>query len=460
MQDLWQSFGFEGNPYQSTPLRPTEEDYKLFIGREELSTYFRTQIECDQGCVVVLSGDTGVGKTSFFNVQQYLLFTGLGGFGPSLVPALELTPLTGTDSPNDLARRVTHNAVKSVETFCTQQNLKAPKQLKKISKWLSHEGAADGFSVGLSVIGSGGNVSLSFSAPPVSEATLENWRDVLSVIASEVINSLHYKGLFVVLDNAENLDNDELTRLLMTFRDTLFTTSGVWWVLIGQSGLYSLIDAADKRVSQRIQGNGINVPPLSADQLHEVVERRVKRYCSDPDGVSPISKEIHTQLYDASRGEIRFVLNTSDGLIRKIVATVRQEAMKRFSGILSPSTSKEIAATFDKLLGKKLIERQIADVISRSTLQQMTAEHMRDLRLKKKELDVLKQIGSGEARGSDNKVFGIKTMQDFSGNYLTKMFGQSLLHRRQAGRAVYYGLRGYAALAHQFGLYDDLIKGA
>lgn len=72
-QDLWESFGFSGNPYQLTPLRPVAEDYELFIGREDLGAEFRTQIECDEGCTTILSGDVGVGKTSFFNVQQYLL---------------------------------------------------------------------------------------------------------------------------------------------------------------------------------------------------------------------------------------------------------------------------------------------------------------------------------------------------------------------------------------------------
>ena len=120
MKDFWHSFGFTGNPYQSSPLLPTAEDYELFIGRDDLGAEFRTQIECNDGCVAVLSGDVGVGKTSFFNAQQYLLYTRKGGFGPPLVPALYLTPLAGNDSPRDLARRVVHNAVKSMEKFCTQ----------------------------------------------------------------------------------------------------------------------------------------------------------------------------------------------------------------------------------------------------------------------------------------------------------------------------------------------------
>lgn len=459
--DLWRSFGFSGNPYQSTPLRPVAEDYALFIGREDLGAEFRTQVECDEGCVAVIAGDVGVGKTSFLNVQQYLLFTALGAFGPRLVPALELTPLIGTDSPEVVSRRVVHNAVKSVESFCTQQGLKIPKQLKKISKWLSHAGSTAGFDFGLTILGTGGNIALAFDAPPVSQASLENWRDVLGVVASETIHTLGYNGIFAVLDNAENLENEQLTHLLMAFRDTLFMTKGVWWVVIGQSGLYSFIDAADKRVSQRIQGNGLQIPPLTADELHEAIERRIQRYRAQDDAVSPISRAVHTQLYEASRGEIRFVMNTSDSLVRKITADVRQRVLKT----IGVNTASEVVLRifqrkFDELLGDDLIKRQIPDEVARTSLREMTMQHLKDLRLRRKELQVLAQLGDGEARASDHQQFRVKTMQDFSSNYLTKMFRLNLLHRRQAGRSVYYGLRGYAALAKQFGLFEDLIAQA
>jgi hypothetical protein len=399
----------------------------------------------------VISGDVGVGKTSFFNIQQYLLYTGKGGFGPKLAPALELTTLE-TESATSLARRVTHNLVGSLEQFCQQRKLKCPSQVKKVKKWISSTKAASGFDVGMSILGSGGNFSMSFDLPPVNEATLENWKDTLRLIAAEVRETLQFDGVFAVLDNAENVDNEQLASLLMSFRDTLFTVPGVWWVLIGQSGLYSLIDASDKRVSQRIQGTGLEIKPLSVDELHAVVERRVQRFRSRKAAVSPISKELHNKLYEASRGEIRFVLKTSDALVRKTISDVRKDAVDIIGGV-----SSGLRAKFLDILGKRLVEGQIPDAMARRSLRELTYVTLRDLRLRKKEIGVLHLIADGEARASDHARFKVKTMQDFSANYLTKMFRAGLLHRRQHGRAVYYSLRGFAALAHEFKLYERLM---
>jgi len=455
--DIWSSFGFSGNPYQATPLRPTADDYNLFIGREDTGIEFRTQVESDNGCVTVISGDVGVGKTSLFNIQQYLLFTGQGGFGPRLVPALELTPLDGEDTSNSLARRVVHNAVQSLEQFCREQRLKIPKQIGKIQKWLSNKGSAAGFDFGLQILGNGGNIAMSFDAPPVSEASLENWRDVLRVIAGEVRQSLKYDGLFVALDNAENVENERLAEMLMSFRDTLFTTEGVWWVVIGQSGLYSLIDSTDKRISQRIQGTGLEIEPLSADELHAAIERRVQRFRSRPEAVSPISSEVHARLYKASRGEIRFVLKTSDALVRRIVTDIRVQASEMASPKKGGGVNKQLESLFMEILTEQLIEGQLPDAVVEMSLRELTYRALHDLRLRRKEIEVLRDIGGDEARASDHEKFRVKSMQDFSSNYLTRLFKSNLLHRRQAGRAVYYSLRGFAALAHQFGIYQRLL---
>jgi Cdc6-like AAA superfamily ATPase len=453
--ELWKGFGFSGNPYQATPLAPTEEDYGLFVGREDTGIDFRTQIEAEDGCTVVLSGDVGVGKTSLFNIQQYLLFSGKSEFGPKLVPALELTPLDMEDTPTGLARRCVHNAVQSIERFCSDQSLGCPKQITKIKKWLSHTGSAKGFDFGLQILGSGGNVAMSFDAPPVSEATLENWRDVMRAIASETKETLGYSGLFVALDNAENVENQQLAELLMSFRDTLFTVPGVWWVIIGQSGLYSLIDAADKRISQRIQGTGLEIEPLTAEELHTVIERRVRKFRAKKDAASPISREVHTRLYDASRGEIRFVLKTSDALVRRVVADLRKQAAE-----IRKAGGEKFEKIMMDLLTERLIEGQLPDELMNVSLRALSYHAINDLRLKRKELEVLRQIGGGEARASDHAQFKVKTMQDFSSNYLTKMFKSNLLNRRQAGRAVYYSLRGFAALAHEFDIWDELIESA
>jgi hypothetical protein len=76
------------------------------------------------------------------------------------------------------------------------------------------------------------------------------------------------------------------------------------------------------------------------------------------------------------------------------------------------------------------------------------------LSLKPKEKEVLTLIGEKNgARAGNYKEYGLKTMQDFSGNYLSKMHRQNLLIRFQQGRAVIYKLRGVAALAAEYKLF-------
>jgi hypothetical protein len=85
-------------------------------------------------------------------------------------------------------------------------------------------------------------------------------------------------------------------------------------------------------------------------------------------------------------------------------------------------------------------------------LKQIVFDELRGLNLKAKEKEILRGIGEkGAARARDFKEFGLKSMQDFSSNYLSKLHTQHLLVRQQEGRAVLYRLRGIAAMALEFG---------
>ena len=82
---LWSSLGFASNPYDARPWKPTPEDAELLVGREREGIEFSTILEAAPEGVCLISGPPGVGKTSFFNIQQYRLNTGLGAFGLRLL---------------------------------------------------------------------------------------------------------------------------------------------------------------------------------------------------------------------------------------------------------------------------------------------------------------------------------------------------------------------------------------
>ena len=89
MSDMWEKFGFTDNPYNAKPLQATADDLRLFQNRKREGAKFLTQMDSKDGCIVVVSGDAGIGKTSFVNIQQHILATGKAGFGPKLLPDLK-----------------------------------------------------------------------------------------------------------------------------------------------------------------------------------------------------------------------------------------------------------------------------------------------------------------------------------------------------------------------------------
>lgn len=107
-------------------------------------------------------------------------------------------------------------------------------------------------------------------------------------------------------------------------------------------------------------------------------------------------------------------------------------------------------------VAKLILKGQIAHLAAVGYLRGIVENELKGLFLKPSEKKVLEGIGKkGQARPSDFKEFSLRSMQDFSSNYLTKLYNQNLLVRRQEGRAVNYRLRGIAQLSHTFGLLTD-----
>lgn len=419
---------------------------ELLVGRKDEAVDFFTALEADSQGIYVLSGTPGVGKTSFFNIQQYRSETGEAPFGPNLLAARDLCSVYPNDSPRDIALRVVHSVFKSIEAYCSINGISMPDQAEEIGKWANREGAS-GFDIGLTIAGFGGSFGREVEVPPVSECTFEMLEDVLACLAGEVVSELDLDGMFVALDNVENLEDQVLNDLLITFRDTLFMTSNVRWVLIGQSGLSSLLQSLDTRISDLIQGTGLELQPIMLTELNEAIERRVKKFSDSEEGQAPLPNTIHEILYNASSSEIRFVFKYSNAICEAFVSGMRKAVLEEFD---NPESD-----TIDEAIGDAMSRGIIPEDVAKDLLKRLAKEEIEGFGLTSKEKDVLKKLHElGSARPKQANEFGLKTQQDFSSNYLTKMHRQNLLARRQEGRAVYYSLRGISAVAAEFDLLD------
>lgn len=452
---MWEALGFRESPYNTNPLRPRAEDLDLLVGRDSEATELCTQLGSASNGVLVLSGTPGVGKTSFFNVQQYRLENELAPFGPKLLAARHLCPVQPTDDVRKLSLRALDSLHRSLETWCAANSRGVPKETEKLGKWIAGAGNS-GFSVGVSILGCGGSLGRSVQLPKSSDASFEAISDAISAITAEAVSELGFDGVLIALDNLENLTDEQLGQVLISFRDTLFSIPNVWWVLIGQSGLGSLIQSLDPRVFERTTGSGIEIKPIEFKELEEAIALRVTRFHKSKAGKSPLTSDTHRRLFEASFGEVRFVFKYGNSICAKVVEKVRSEVLKepKIKEMQSDlQFKKAFESALNTALGNMLVNQQIPHHQATSHLRAIVESELHGLFLKPKEKAVLEGIGkAGQARASDFKSFALKSMQDFSSNYLSKFYAQNLLTRQQEGRAVTYRLRGVTLLSHTFGL--------
>ena len=147
----------------------------------------------------------------------------------------------------------------------------------------------------------------------------------------------------------------------------------------------------------------------------------------------------------------------SNSICAKFIEDMRSSVLgdPALSKLQGKMQRESVYSAINKAIAKSMIGSQISDSLAQKYLKQIVQRELDGLFLKPKESSVLHGIGmAGKARASDFKAFSLRTMQDFSSNYLTKMYHQNLLLREQEGRTVNYRLRGIAQLSYAYGLLE------
>ncbi len=456
MKTPWQRLGFRETPYNSQPLASNADDAVLHVGRNAQSAQFLAQVECRDGCVLVVSGDAGLGKTSFLNVLQYRIRMGEASISKRLMPCYRMTTAEQDTTPSQLARRIAHNLVASLEIEAKFRRQDLPPNVRKIRDWLSHEGVEAGRALGFQIAGMGAEMERSIAVTAVAEATVENWRDILETLANSVKSVEGFHGAFVCIDNAETLSVKELTKILMVYRDTLFQIPGIWWVIVGQKNLYAQIERENNRVSQRIRGSGIEIPPLSLAELHLLVETRVKTLREKVDAKSPFSAEVHGLLMDASCGQPRYVLSAGDELFVELIGNLLETIEK-------PGSTHGAAREFrdkmvDEALQQVLKDNQVPDGPALGFLRQSVERRLNAKGLVGPSLAILKAIAEHPVhvtvRADEIEVPGLANEALMEA--LELLAGSDLLFASEFDGKTCYQLKGDAWFCNHFDLWDAI----
>lgn len=409
-ESLGVHYGFTRNPYDPSPLAGDATDSELFVGRERESSVFRTFLgSFDRGGVVV-EGGTGVGKTSFANVQEYRANLGPGSL--HLVSTRQPIQLAATLGPVEFMLSVLSNVLNSLQLSRPQASRRAAfrKLTTAVQQTILKSG---GWNVSAMGYGAGVASQSSVSNPLlVLMPTVSSYLDEAAQLAAE----FGIRRLVVNVNNLDVVPPRDLIAFLDASRDLTLIRPGYLWVFLGPVGARALVAQQSRRVSELLRTDPVWLAPLSLKDVRAAIEARVRRFRAAPGTSAPVSDDVIRLLYESSAGEVRYILNRSTDLLLRTMAEY-------------PTS------------------RQISLDLARPMLRQMTREAIGRLNLTTKQRAVLERLArSGPCQPRDFAAFGFSSAPAFL-RYLARFYELGLADRRRREDSVVYTPRGDVVLA-------------
>lgn len=404
-------YGFTVNPYDPSPLGVSEDDAELFVGRETEGAAFLTFLSSfDRGAIFV-EGGTGVGKTSFVNVQQYRLV-----LDEPILPSLNVIELRDGMTVTEFLLSVLSNGLNSlrhmqpdvVKETEFQRLAQAVEQTLIVTRSYQASLVSFGAGYGSNVAATNPNLTL---LPTVSRHLDE---------FAQLAATFGYVKTIVSVNNLDTIDPRFFVSFMQHARDLTLIRHRYLWVFTGPQGSRALLAKDAHRVSELVTSDPIVLPPLSKREVHEAIEARIRKFRVSEDVQAPVAREVIDILYDASRGEFRYILNRAKDLL---VRTMSDFPTTR-------TVTLEIATP---------ILRELAfGVIARAALTT-------------KQRNVLKALAEkGQAQPKEYEHFGFNGAATFV-PYLKQFHECGLVDRKEVGREVIYTPRGDVALAFHGG---------
>lgn len=411
IRDIWKEYGFSTNPYHTAHLDATEQDADFYVHRHDEEAQLGNFLASEDNGAIFVEGHVGVGKTTFVNQTQYILLK--DEKLPRILPSSSLVEIQNSTSPEGLVLSILTAVLKAlrqhspgVEDHETFEELEAYTRQARISTWTG----------GGTVLGVGGSFGKTVTPTQPVTVPLQTLQDLLDDAAG-LATSQGFEKIVVLLNNLDNVEEGHFFGLLHDLRDTLLGRPGWIYVMAGPIGLRRALatDTAHRRISERVTSEAVTLGPLTEQGVHQVIQKRVQHYGLGSDAQPPVPKRAIDVLYDASGGEVRYVLNRADGIARMAARDLPS---------LEP----------------------IDEELALAALQKLVRDEIESLDLTDRQWDMLKAIvEAGGAQPKDHEAFGLNSSQAFN-NYLSPFHEMGLLERERSGRETIYTPRGDVTL--------------
>lgn len=300
-ENIWNIYGLKRNPFTTDAILIDEGYLPLdaFVGRENELKIIRTLFRMGDGTRLIVTGETGVGKTTLVNyaraesIKNNKFFTHLREMS-----------VDESWNVNEFIAHTLSNLYNTIE------RLKVKDFSQIIKKKLSYlfdimEIKEEGFSVGIFGNSMGYNSSKNINTPKINTELL---RRLFDETIGE-LNRIGFKQIVLHYNNLENLSKEKLTKLFIGLRDFL-QNNKVHFIFVGGEPLPSAIYDEDKVRSIFVYGL-IELKTFTFEEIKEILDKRISYLSLENMNVlKPYKDSVLVELNKIHRGNIRDILNS------------------------------------------------------------------------------------------------------------------------------------------------------
>jgi GTPase SAR1 family protein len=330
---LWDQLGFRKNIFFVEALEPIDDEMELFVGNSKDIEKFLIDCLSGERGLKIVTGQLGVGKTTFVNACQYYSYN-------QFIPNSKLKPdrtlicypkiqIQESDNVESVIQKVISSICNSIVRYSDKKNFGHVNDLIKYFTSLSLSTGGTQFQANADLFGTG--AGLSVTAPGKQYKDVITWRPKLEELVQYIQDELEYKGVFIVINNLEIATKEKLNEVLNPLRDLLFDIKGLYYILIGYSGITSTIISEIPRLKDYISGIETTIVPMSYSTMLEVIQKRVDKYRIDTMTKNPLSSDAIEIFHYMSLQEARTTMKICSEVIKKIYT--KQGASKSISYI-------------------------------------------------------------------------------------------------------------------------------